>query len=118
MQKVPEFVVHERMTKGEEVKCTEEKKKVEGWSVEEMSDRHRRNDKMERFESGREIDQCWKILAENLRLRYWTSTRSRKAKETPFTGKGAPMEWRRVRKHKKYRIRKWREDCGAVGRRL
>ena len=37
MQNVPEFVVHERMTKGEEVKCTEEKKKVEGWSVEEMS---------------------------------------------------------------------------------
>ena len=37
MQKVPEFVVHERMTKGEEVKCTEEKKKVEGWSVEEVS---------------------------------------------------------------------------------
>ena len=31
MQKVPELVVHERMSQGEEVKCTKEKKKVKGW---------------------------------------------------------------------------------------
>ena len=24
-----------------------------------------------------------------------------------FRGRGAPLEWRMVRKHKKYRIRKW-----------
>ena len=40
------------------------------------------------------------------------------SKREAFTGRGAPMEWRRVRKHKKYRIRRWRGDCGAVGRRL
>ena len=50
------------MSKGEKVKCTKEKKKVRGWSIEEMKDkvnsrfeiRHRRNDKMERFDSGRD----------------------------------------------------------------
>ena len=52
MQTVPELVVRERMSQGEEVKCTKEKK-VKGWSTEEMKDkadirletRHRRNEK-------------------------------------------------------------------------
>ena len=30
-----------------------------------------------------------------------------------FKGRSAPLEWRRVRKNRKYRIRKWREDCWA-----
>ena len=31
-----------------------------------------------------------------------------------FRGRSAPLEWeRRVRKNKKYRVRKWREDCWA-----
>ena len=38
-QKVPELVVHERMSHGEEVKCTKEKKEVEGSSTEEMKDK-------------------------------------------------------------------------------
>ena len=39
MQKVPEFVVHERMSQGKKVKCTKEKKVVKGWSTEEMQDK-------------------------------------------------------------------------------
>ena len=40
MQMVPVFVVHERKSQSEEVKCTEEKKKVvKGWSTEEMKDK-------------------------------------------------------------------------------
>ena len=30
-----------------------------------------------------------------------------------FKGGGAPLEWRKVRKNKKYRIKKWGEDCWA-----
>ena len=39
--------------------------------------------------------------------------RSKKAKERLFRGRGAPLECRRVLKNKKYRIRKWGEDCWA-----
>ena len=56
MQKVPELVVHERMTKGKEVRGTKGKKKVKGWSVEEKKDKVNslveidRNIKMESLE--------------------------------------------------------------------
>ena len=33
------------------------------------------------------------------------------SKRDAFRGRGASLEWRRVRNNKKYRIRKWREDC-------
>ena len=39
MQKVPESVVQERMTKGKEVRGIKGKKKVRGWSIEEMEDK-------------------------------------------------------------------------------
>ena len=39
MQKVPELVVHEHMSQGEEVECTKENNKVKGWSTEEMKDK-------------------------------------------------------------------------------
>ena len=36
MQKVPELVVHDRMSQGKRVKGRKGKKKVPGWSIEEM----------------------------------------------------------------------------------
>ena len=39
MQKVLELVVHERMSQGERVRGTKEKKKVKGCSAEEMKDK-------------------------------------------------------------------------------
>ena len=39
MQKVTELAVHEHMSQGEEVKCTKEKNKVKGWSIEELKDK-------------------------------------------------------------------------------
>ena len=33
------------------------------------------------------------------------------SKREAFRGKGPPLEWRRVRKNKKYRRSNWREDC-------
>ena len=40
MQKVPELVVHERMSQGKGVKGRKEKKIVQGWSIEEMKENH------------------------------------------------------------------------------
>ena len=39
MQKVPELVVHERMSQVEKRKCVKEQKKVKGWSTEEMKNK-------------------------------------------------------------------------------
>ena len=39
MQKVPELVVHERMSQGKKARGIEEKKKVKGWSTEEIKDK-------------------------------------------------------------------------------
>ena len=39
MQKVLEFVVHERMSRGKMMKYTKEKKKVSGWSIEKMKEK-------------------------------------------------------------------------------
>ena len=35
------------------------------------------------------------------------------SKRRAYRGRGFPLEWRRVRKGMKHRIRKWREDCCA-----
>ena len=34
-------------------------------------------------------------------------------KRDAYRGRGSPLEWRRVRRSRKYRIRKWGEDCWA-----
>ena len=62
LQKVPELVVLERMSQGEEAKGIEEKKKVKGWSTDEMKNKARDdreddtegNDGVEIHESGRD----------------------------------------------------------------
>ena len=56
MQKFPELVVNKRMSQGEQGKATKEKKKVPGWSFEEMKERpniaagggYSRDEKMEK----------------------------------------------------------------------
>ena len=61
MRKVPELVVHERMSQGKGVKGFKEKRKVSGWSMEEMREKPNialeidteRNEKMERSERER-----------------------------------------------------------------
>ena len=70
MQKVPELVVHERMSQGEKAKCTKEKKTVKGWSTEEMKDKANSRLKINTEEvikwkgmSLEEMDECWKNLA-------------------------------------------------------
>ena len=86
MQKVLALVVHERMSQGEEVKCTKEKK-VEGWSTEEMKDKEqfwevdRSN---ERYESGRDGSMLEELGGRKSRLKFWTSARSRTVQEKPL----------------------------------
>ena len=69
MQKVPELVVHEPMSQGEEVRGTK-KKKVKEWSTEEMKDKAnsfwRKTQKNEEMENQEEMDHCWKELAERM----------------------------------------------------
>ena len=88
MHMVPEFVVHERMSQGEDGKYTREKKTVKGWSTEEMKDKANSllevdTEEMRKWRgmSQEEMDQCWKNFGETMRLKSWTSTRSRTVKE-------------------------------------
>ena len=71
MQKALEFVVHERMSQGEEGKCTEEPKTLKIWSIEEMQGKPSSSlavdtEEMRQWRgmSQEEMDQCWKNLAE------------------------------------------------------
>ena len=54
-----------------------------------------------------EMDQCWKNLAERMEEEVLDKYKVEGSKREAFRGRGAPLEWRRVRKNKKYRIRKW-----------
>ena len=110
MQEVPEVVVHERATKDQEVIRTQEKKRVKGWSTEEMKDKVNSLVEIDTEEmikrrglSQEEVNQCWKILAEQIEVlgKYKIEGSKREA----FKGRGAPLEWRRDRSCKKYRIK-------------
>ena len=57
-----------------------------------------------------EIDQCWKKLAEKIEEEVSDQYKVEKSKKG---GRGSPLKRRRVRRSKKYRIRKRREDCWA-----
>ena len=106
------------MTKGEEVKRTQEKEMVKAWSIEEMRDKvnslseidTEERIKWERFESGRDRSMLeefgGKIEAEVL-----DSYKMEDSRSETFKGRGALLEWRRVRKNKKYRSGTWREDA-------
>ena len=48
------------------------------------------------------MDLCWKNLAEKFEV----EVLDRIVKQRILTAEAAPLEWRRVRKNKKYRIRK------------
>ena len=71
MRKVPELVVHERMSQGIGVKGFREEKRVSGWSTEEMkgkpsSSLEEDTEEMRKWRgmSQDEMDQCWKNLAD------------------------------------------------------
>ena len=63
---------------------------------------------MERFEQRGDGSKL-KEVGGKWRRKFWTRTAKRRLTEA-----GAPfLEWRRVRRSGKYRVRKWEEDCWA-----
>ena len=60
-----------------------------------------------------ETDLCWKTLAERMEEDVLDKYKVEKSERGTFKGRGTPLEWRRVRRNKRYKIRKWREDCWA-----
>ena len=58
--------------------------------------------------SQEEINQCWKNLAERIEEEVLDKYKVEESKREAFKGRGAPLEWRRVRGSKKYRIKEWR----------
>ena len=60
-----------------------------------------------------EMDLCWKKLAERMEEEVLDKYKVEESKRGPFKGRGNPLEWRRVRRNKRYKIRKWRDDCWA-----
>ena len=114
MQKVPELVVHERMSQGRGVKGRKEMKKVPGWSFEEMKDKPNiavvvDTEKMRKWRgsSQSEMDPGWKNMAGRMEEEVLEKYKVEESKREAFRGRGAPLEWRRVRRNKKYRVRKW-----------
>ena len=64
-------------------------------------------------QSQNEVDQCWKNLAERMEEEVLDKYKVEVWKREAFIGRGAPLEWRRVRKNKKHIERMWCEDCWA-----
>ena len=111
MHEVPELVVRERMSQVEEVKGTKQKKKV-GWSSEEMNDRPSNSveqDAEEMIEwrsfSQEAVDLCWKNLAEKMEEEVLDKKEVEECKRGANRGRGSTLEWRRVRRIKKFRKR-------------
>ena len=54
-----------------------------------------------------EMDPCWKKLAERMEEEVLDNYKVEESKKGCFKGRSNPLEWRRVRRNKKYKIRKW-----------
>ena len=52
------------------------------------------------------MDQSWKNLAERMEEQVLDKYKVEESTQEAFRGRGALLEWRRVRKSKKYRTRK------------
>ena len=100
---------YERMSQGEKAKGTKEKKKVEGWSTEEM--REKANSFLEddteemrtwRLLNNEEMDQCWKkLLAERMEVQVLDKCKIEDSRREAYSGRGSQPEWRPVRSKKK-----------------
>ena len=54
-----------------------------------------------------EMDLYWKNLAGRMEEEVLDKYKIEESKREASRGRGAPLEWRRVRENKRYRIRKW-----------
>ena len=60
-----------------------------------------------------EVGVCWKKLAERMEEEVLDKYKVEENKRGAFEGRGDPLEWRGVRKNKRYKHRKWGEDRWA-----
>ena len=111
--------MHERMSHGKGVKGPKEKERVPGWSIEEMKEKPNvavveDTEEMRKWRGMSQdgMNQCWKMLADRMEEEVLDKYNFEESNREAFGGRGA-VEWRRVRKNKKYRIREWGEDCWA-----
>ena len=91
------------MSQGERVKNAKVKKKVPGWSTEEMKERpnvavEEDTEEMKRWKSLNQsgMDLCWKKLAARLEEEVMDKYKVEESKRGAFEGRGNPLEWRRV----------------------
>ena len=56
-----------------------------------------------------EMDQCLKNLAERMKEEVLDNYKAEDSNREAYQGRGAPLEWRRVRRSEKCRTRKWCE---------
>ena len=91
-----------------------EKKKVSGWSMEEVKEKlsiaveeDTEEGKKWRGLSQSEIHQSWKNWAERDEEEVLDKYKVEEGNKEAFRGGGAPLEWRNVSQSKRYRIRKW-----------
>ena len=68
---------------------------------------------MERSEPERGGSMLEEFWLREWKRKSWTSNKVEVWKREAFIGRGAPLEWRRVRKNKKHIGRMWCEDCWA-----
>ena len=113
LQKVPELIAQNRMSQSQKIQGSEGKKNLRGWSMEEMKDKPSSSlveDTEEmigwRAMSQVDVDECWKKIAGKMKEDILNKYKVEDTKD-----RGAPLEWTLVRRSKKYRIRKWCEDC-------
>ena len=95
-----------------------EKKNVKKWSTEEMkgkpsSSLEEDTEEMRKWRGMSQdgMDRCWKDLAG--RMEEEVLDKYKVEEREALGGRGAPLGWKSVRKNKKYRKRKWGEDCWA-----
>ena len=85
-----------------------------GRSIEEMKERpniavEEDTEEMNRWRSLNqgEMDLCWKNLAERMEEEVFDKYKDEESKKGTFKSRGNPLEWRKVRRSKNYRVRKW-----------
>ena len=98
VQRVPELRVHERMSQVEKTKCAKGRKKVKGWSTEEMKNKgnsllEEDTEEMTKWRgmSQDEMDQCWRSLAEKIEAEVLDKYKVEDSKREAFKGRSAQL---------------------------
>ena len=120
MQKVLELVVNERMSQGKRVTSPKGKKKVPGWSIEQIKEKpniavEEDTEEMRKWRGLNQsaMDQCWKNFVESMEEEVLVKNKDEKSKKEALRGRGAPLEWRSERTSKKKSQKVWRRLLGG-----